>query len=82
MASKSNFISAFRQAVATMQDEYNKALQLADLADTLEWDATALAGEFSGSDITVTEFFTAKATIQGIETANAGIAGSLAKLRA
>jgi hypothetical protein len=64
-----------------MQDEYNKALQLAELADMLGWDAAALTGEFTASDITVGDFVAAMTTIKGIESANAGIAGTLAKLR-
>lgn len=81
MASKSNFIGAFRQAVVTMQDSYNQALQLAQLADSLGWDATTLGGEFTSSDITAEEFVAAMTVIKGIETANAGIATTLAKLR-
>jgi hypothetical protein len=82
MASKSNFIGEFRQAVAQMLASYNKALDLAEEADMLGWDATTLAGEFTSSDITVTEFVTAMSTIKDIETANAGIAGDLIKLKA
>jgi len=81
MASKSNFISAFRQAVTTMQDSYAKALELAQEAQALGWDATTLAGEFStSSDITAAELEAAMAVIRGIETANAGIASVLLKM--
>lgn len=81
MASKSNFIGAFRQAVTSMQSSYAQALELANEAEALGWDATTLASEFStSSDITVAEFVAALAVIRGIETANAGIASVLLKM--
>jgi hypothetical protein len=82
MASKSNFISEFRQSVSQMLQSYNKALDLAEFADSIGWDAAALEGQFTSSDITVTEFVTAMGIIKAIETANAGIAGDLSKLQA
>ena len=83
MASKSNFIGEFRQAVANMQMSYEAARSLAHLADDLGWDAAALAGQFStSSDISVEDFVTAMEVIKKIETANVGISGLLAKMRA
>jgi hypothetical protein len=82
MASKSNLISAFRNAVTIMQEEYNKALILAHFAEDLSWDETALATEFSSSsDISAADFVAAMDVIKAIETSNSGIALTLLKLR-
>jgi len=81
MASKSNFISAFRQACTTMQMAYTQALELAQEADALGWDEAALAAEFSSSsDISAAELVAAMAVIKGIEAANAGVASTLLKM--
>ena len=81
MASKSVFVSAFRQAVTQMQQSYGEALALAQEAQALGWDEAALAGEFStSSDITASDLIDAMNVIRGIETANAGIASTLLKM--
>ena len=82
MASKSNFISEFRQAVAQMLVSYKQALDLAEFCDDIGWTETELAGEFTSSDVTAAEFFAAKAIIQGMESANPGVAGPLSKMKA
>ena len=80
MATKSALVSNFRAAVQTMQSSYGRALELAHLADTLQWDEAAFAGEFVSSDITAADFIRAMEVVKGIEQANAGIAGILAKM--
>lgn len=83
MASKSNLISAFRQAVQSMQDAYEKALGEAELADALGWGEAELASEFSSSsDISAGDLIAAMNVIKGIDAANSGIAGVLSKMRA
>jgi hypothetical protein len=81
MASKSNFISAFRQAVTTMQTSYNQALELAKEATALGWGEAELSGELAvSSDISAADIVAAMTVIQGIETTNAGIAATLLKM--
>ena len=81
MATKSALIANFRASVQSMQQSYGRALELAQQAELLGWDAAALAPEFPTScDITVVEFVAALEVIKGIETANAGIAATLVKM--
>ena len=82
MASVSNFIGEFRQAVVSMQDAYDKAKDLAEFATALGWDETTIGNALgTSSDITGAEFVAAMTIILGIETQLAGIATPLAKMR-
>lgn len=82
MASKSVFVSAFRQAVTQMQQSYGEALALAQEAQALGWGEPELSTEFSSSsDITAAELVAAMNVIRGVESANAGIAATLLKMQ-
>lgn len=81
MASKSNFISDFRQTVSTAQAAFAHAKELVAMATALGWDAAALQGEFTSSDITAEEFVAGLGAITTLATANAAVAPTLLKLR-
>jgi hypothetical protein len=81
MASKSNFIGEFRQTITIAQQAFAKAKDMVAMATALGWDETALAGEFTSSDISAAEFVAAMGSITALASANAAQAPTLLKLR-